>query len=345
MSIGDRRLEAKSKKREEARRTYEAAKAEGKTTSLLEQQRPNVFQMNVANILPATKCVSSYATPNYSYQPKASTSLSIPAWSARAIQTNPLKALPPRINGSGIRIYRKAIPTRCATTSRCRSPRGLPLQDVSCRTHETKITYNNESEARVSTDLMTLPPPTGISFAATASPAARSSPACSLLRVKTKTFFLLMVQPPERPQPAQIPPRDFVSFVDVSGSMNGFPLNTPRSSLAICSPRCARKTRSISSPSLETVRCSRRRRCPRRQKTSRPPQPARSSQRRRWHRTIACPAKSIRVATGENVSRSIAIITGRLRDIEAEAFELVPQPSQPRQSFWLSASALPLINT
>ena len=28
------------------------AKKEGKTTSLLEQQRPNVFQMNVANILP-----------------------------------------------------------------------------------------------------------------------------------------------------------------------------------------------------------------------------------------------------------------------------------------------------
>jgi Ca-activated chloride channel family protein len=52
MTIGNRRLEAKIKKREEARHTYETAKAEGKTTSLLEQQRPNVFQMNVANILP-----------------------------------------------------------------------------------------------------------------------------------------------------------------------------------------------------------------------------------------------------------------------------------------------------
>ena len=38
--------------RQKARETYEQAKKEGKTTSLLEQQRPNVFQMNVANILP-----------------------------------------------------------------------------------------------------------------------------------------------------------------------------------------------------------------------------------------------------------------------------------------------------
>ena len=34
------------------REIYEQAKAAGKSASLLEQKRPNVFQMNVANILP-----------------------------------------------------------------------------------------------------------------------------------------------------------------------------------------------------------------------------------------------------------------------------------------------------
>ena len=38
--------------RQKARATYEDAKKAGQTTTLLEQQRPNVFQMNVANILP-----------------------------------------------------------------------------------------------------------------------------------------------------------------------------------------------------------------------------------------------------------------------------------------------------
>ena len=52
MTIGERTINAKIKKRDEARQEYEQAKQQGKSASLLEQQRPNVFQMNVANIMP-----------------------------------------------------------------------------------------------------------------------------------------------------------------------------------------------------------------------------------------------------------------------------------------------------
>ena len=52
MTIGKRTVIAKIQKKEEARQQYEQAKQQGKSASLLEQQRPNVFQMNVANILP-----------------------------------------------------------------------------------------------------------------------------------------------------------------------------------------------------------------------------------------------------------------------------------------------------
>ncbi|MBW2180473.1 MAG: trypsin, partial [Deltaproteobacteria bacterium] len=52
MTIGERTIIAKIKKREDARQDYERAKQQGKSASLLEQHRPNVFQMNVANILP-----------------------------------------------------------------------------------------------------------------------------------------------------------------------------------------------------------------------------------------------------------------------------------------------------
>jgi Ca-activated chloride channel family protein len=53
MTIGKRTIIAKIQERKEARRQYEEAKQQGKSASLLEQQRPNVFQMNVANILRA----------------------------------------------------------------------------------------------------------------------------------------------------------------------------------------------------------------------------------------------------------------------------------------------------
>jgi len=52
MTIGERELVAKIEKRETARQQYEEAKQHGQTASLLEQQRPNVFTMNVANIMP-----------------------------------------------------------------------------------------------------------------------------------------------------------------------------------------------------------------------------------------------------------------------------------------------------
>jgi Ca-activated chloride channel family protein len=57
MTIGDRVIVAKIKEREAARHEYEAAKQAGKTASLLEEDRPNVFSMSVANILPKDRIV------------------------------------------------------------------------------------------------------------------------------------------------------------------------------------------------------------------------------------------------------------------------------------------------
>ena len=50
--VGDRLITAQIREKRQAQVEYNAAKAEGKTAALLEQHRPNVFQMNVANILP-----------------------------------------------------------------------------------------------------------------------------------------------------------------------------------------------------------------------------------------------------------------------------------------------------
>ncbi|MGO7609363.1 VIT domain-containing protein, partial [Rhizobium ruizarguesonis] len=52
MQIGERFIEGQIKPRQEAREIYEKAKAEGKKTALLEQQRPNILTNQVANIGP-----------------------------------------------------------------------------------------------------------------------------------------------------------------------------------------------------------------------------------------------------------------------------------------------------
>lgn len=43
-----------------------------------------------------------------------------------------------------------------------------------------------------------------------------------------ENFFLLMVQPPQRVPVAQVPPREYIFIVDVSGSMYGFPLDVSK---------------------------------------------------------------------------------------------------------------------
>lgn len=52
MLVGDRTVRGKVLRREEAQAVYEAARNNGQTASLLEQERPNIFTQSVANILP-----------------------------------------------------------------------------------------------------------------------------------------------------------------------------------------------------------------------------------------------------------------------------------------------------
>ena len=52
MRVGDRVVKAQIREKQAARREYEGAKQAGKSASLLEQQRPNVFQMSIANLMP-----------------------------------------------------------------------------------------------------------------------------------------------------------------------------------------------------------------------------------------------------------------------------------------------------
>ena len=52
MTVGDRMVRGKILRREEAQAVYEAARTNGQTAGLLDQERPNIFTQSVANILP-----------------------------------------------------------------------------------------------------------------------------------------------------------------------------------------------------------------------------------------------------------------------------------------------------
>jgi Ca-activated chloride channel homolog len=52
MEVGEEIVQAKIREREEARQTFEQGKREGKAAALLEQQRPNMFTQEIANLMP-----------------------------------------------------------------------------------------------------------------------------------------------------------------------------------------------------------------------------------------------------------------------------------------------------
>jgi len=55
MRTGDRVIRGEIQRREDARRTYEAARAAGQLASLLDQERPNIFTQSLANLMPGAE--------------------------------------------------------------------------------------------------------------------------------------------------------------------------------------------------------------------------------------------------------------------------------------------------
>jgi Ca-activated chloride channel family protein len=228
MTIGERVIEAKISKREDARKEYEQAKQQGKSASLLEQQRPNVFQMNVANILPGDEIKVElkytellvptdrvyefmYPTvvgPRYSNQHAATAPPS-----ERWVQNPYLRQgeAPP---------YRFHINLNLAA--------GMPIKEIYCPSHKVSAIYDGPSSATVKLDPAETFGGNRDFVLRYRLDGDRVQSGLLLYEGEKEKFFLLMMQPPKRVAPEQIPGREYIFIVDVSGSMFGFPLETSK---------------------------------------------------------------------------------------------------------------------
>jgi Ca-activated chloride channel family protein len=224
MTIGNRTIVAKIEKSDEARAQYEKAKSEGKSASLLEQQRPNVFQMNVANIMPADeiKVELSYTElliptdkiyefvyptvvgPRYSNQPEESA----PA-SEKWVKS-------PYLQEGESPTYTFNIKTTISA--------GMPIREAFCSSHNVHINYPEKNMAVIQLDKNEKNAGNKDFILQYRLAGAKIAEGLLLYQGKEENFFLLMMQPPQRIQDEQIPPREYIFIVDVSGSMNGFPL-------------------------------------------------------------------------------------------------------------------------
>jgi len=231
--LADRVLTAEIREKQKARVEYETAKREGKTAALLEQHRPNVFQMNVANILPGddVKVELRY------------TELIVPT--DGQYQFVFPTVVGPRYNGlpaTGSGTNEQWISTPYLTEGKRSSTRfdlnvqlasPIPLQAVTSPSHAIEVRNVSNAEARV------ILADTGANennrdFVLDYRLAGERIQSGMLLSNGGKdgeNFFLAMVEPPRTVRPTQVVPRDYVFIVDISGSMHGFPLDTAKALL------------------------------------------------------------------------------------------------------------------
>jgi len=231
MTIGDTRLVAAIRERSQAKQQFEAAKSEGKSATLLEQNRPNVFTMNVANVMPGdtiavemkytellvpTDGVYEFVYPTVVGPRYSSKTQSETGEEDRFVQT------PYTHQGDA---------PRSAFHLSGQLSTGVPIQDLSSPSHpivaraagqgRAEFTLGDSDAAPNDRDFILRYRLDGDEIAT------------GLLLYRgpggsDENFFLLTAQPPKEARPDEAPPREYIFVLDVSGSMNGFPLNTAK---------------------------------------------------------------------------------------------------------------------
>lgn len=226
MTIGGRRIVARIQEKRQARKTFETAKKAGKSSSLLSQKRPNVFSMQVANIMPGdeVRVTLTYSeilsAENGVYEfvypgvvgPRYGGDTGSTTQETQWIE-NPYFA------------QGRADPTRFMLDIEMQSP--LPIRDLQSPTHSIETHWDDKRSA-------------GISLAHHNQANNRDFvlhyrlqderilTGLTRFRAKGENYFLLASEPPERVMPEQLPKRDYFFVIDVSGSMSGFPLDTAK---------------------------------------------------------------------------------------------------------------------
>ncbi len=227
MQIGNEIIVAKIKEREQAKKDFEQAKEEGKSASLLEQQRPNVFSMNLANIMPQEQVeielrYTELLVPTDSVYEVVFPTVVGPRYTSPQDKTKKEDGFveTPYQHQGEQPASALHISTRIAA--------GLPIYDLSCPSHQIVPQWQNQNVAQLTLDDSN--PFQGNRDFVLRYRLAGDQIASGLLLFQggDENFFLYMAQPPNRVATNAIPAREYIFVVDVSGSMEGFPLNTSK---------------------------------------------------------------------------------------------------------------------
>ena len=225
MTIGERTIIAKIAKREDARREYEQAKEAGKSASLLEQQRPNVFQMNVANILPGDLIQVELKYTELLVPVDGIYEFSYPTVVGPRYSNQRAEGAEPSERWIENPYLHQGEAPPYAFHMAIDLSAGLPIQDVVSPSHKIRTSFKGPDVCSIGLDPSEKDGGNRDFILKYRLAGNRIQTGLLLWEGKEEKFFLLMIQPPRRVNEREIPPREYIFIVDVSGSMHGFPLD------------------------------------------------------------------------------------------------------------------------
>ncbi len=254
MQIGDRFIEGQIKPRQEAREIYEQAKAEGKKAALLEQQRPNIFTNQVANIGPGETIVVQIEYQQSVHQSGGEFSLRFPMVVAPRYNPAPIVQTVEFNNGAGFAVPSDPVENRDKIEAPVLDPRenakinpvaltvnlkaGFPLGDVNSSFHDVDIKEDGDQNRTIALKGDTVPADKDFELTWHAAPG--KTPSAGLFRevLGGKTYLLAFVTPPATPDTSAAPAkREVVFVIDNSGSMSGPSIEQAKQSLALAISR------------------------------------------------------------------------------------------------------------
>ncbi|MEW5880979.1 MAG: VIT domain-containing protein [Pseudomonadota bacterium] len=228
MRVAERVVDAEIREKRQARREFDAARREGKRASLLEQHRPNVFQMSIANVMPGETIAVDLRYTETIVPDEGVYRFVFPT------------VVGPRYNGGtgadgtptesrrgeawiAQPTLRKGEVARHTFALNATLVAPFPIKAIGSPSHPFAIegVGTPRASAKLDADGAHADRDVVLEYRL----AAESIEAGVLVHEgPDENFFLALIEPPARAAPDDIVPREYVFVVDVSGSMHGFPL-------------------------------------------------------------------------------------------------------------------------
>ena len=228
MRIGERTVRGKILRRGEARQVYEAAKTEGKTASLLDQERPNIFTQSVANILPNEKIIIEISYVETLKYEDGAYEFVFPMTVAPRYVPNSLKP------AEAAKIAPPVAKTRGGhdISIEVNINAGVPIEAARSDSHEIEIANRSPNQFDIKLKDEAVIPNKDFVLRYDVS-GKRIEDAILAHRDERGGFFTLILQPPDKFAAEDVTPKEIVFVLDTSGSMSGFPIEKAKEAMRL----------------------------------------------------------------------------------------------------------------